>query len=258
MDSIFLPNNKKKALPRTKLAKVDPTFHKEMMNIAAKRLILGKDKRYSPPLVQKKILKHPLWPQIRKDLEISEFIKDETGQYDPFRILIFGIVAFLTIVFFAGLIYVTGLINNVFIDVGIKYDQSVSPNQSGYVNLSQAASSTFGVVNNSIQSLRMVAFVLIFAEIVLVFISAGLTRTYPAMFFVNVLIVFLAVMLSAPISNAYESLVNSGVYGGLLTSFTGANWIIQNLPVVTLLVGLLGGIFMFINIVRPGNEVTIG
>lgn len=169
-----------------------------------------------------------------------------------FGIFKLGIVAFLAVVFFGGLIYVTGLLNNVFIQVGVQNEGNAG--QPGYVNLTLAAQNTWGQVNNSIQALRLVAICLIFSEIILFFITLSFQRTHPSMFFVYVLIVFLAVMLAAPIANAYESLLNSTIYGGNLQSFSASNWILLNLPVITLFVGILGGIFMFINIVRGGGD----
>lgn len=178
--------------------------------------------------------------------------KGQFTNFSVFNIFTFAIIIFVAVLFFGGLIYVTGLLNTVFQQAGISND--ANSGQAGYVNLTQAADRTIGQMNNSIQDLRLVALALIFAMIVGVFISNSLIKIHPAFFFVYVLIVILAVMFSAPISNAYETTLNSGVYDGLLTTFTGANWVLLNLPLVTALVGVLGGIFLFINVIRVGNE----
>lgn len=241
---------------RTKLGKMDISFHDEMRRIAAKRVAEGRDKIFSPGTVQRKLIRHNLWQQIKKDLEIAEFLKEERGQVDvlfsPFR---FVIVVFLAILFFGGLIYVTGLLNNSFIQVGLQNEANAG--QAGYVNLTQAAQNTFGKVNESIQGLRMVAIAVIFSEILLIFVFNSFLKIHPALFVVWIFIVFLAVMLAAPVANAYEQIVRDQVYNGLLESFTGANWLILNLPIVTLMVGVIGGIFMFINILRTGGEQGI-
>lgn len=244
-------------LPRTKITKMDKSLCKEFQDIAIERFRSGRDQRYSPPRVQRKVLKHPLWSQIRKDLEISEFLKDDVGQLSTsiFNIFMFGIIAFVTVLFLAGLIFVMGLLNDTFLNVGLLNE--VNSAQRGYVNLTLASQQTFGQVNNSIQSLRMVSFVLIFLEIVSSLVIAGYGRRYPQLFLVYIFIVFLAVMLAAPISNAYEALLQSNIYGGLLTSFTGSNWMLLNLPLLTFLVGIFGAMLMFINIARPGNETSL-
>jgi len=60
----------------TKVAKVDKQFAREFAAIALQRFQKGKDKRYSPQLVQKKMLKHQLWPKIKADLEVADFINE--------------------------------------------------------------------------------------------------------------------------------------------------------------------------------------
>src|SRR3990167_7667738 len=91
--------------------------------------------------------------------------------YGAFNIFTIGIVAFLAVVFFGGLIYVTGLLNDVFEDVGISNE--VNSGKAGYTNLTQASRATFGQLNSSIQALRLVAITLIFSEILffVVFVS---------------------------------------------------------------------------------------
>ena len=177
------------------------------------------------------------------------------AQFSIFNIFTFMIVAFMAVVLFAGLIYVTGILNNTFHDIGVKND--VNAGKPGYVNMTQAADNTFGQMNNSIQALRLVALTLIFSLILGIFVSNALIRISPAFFFVYVLIVTLAVVFSVPISNAYHNLLGTNVYDGLLQTFTGANWLLLHLPLVTTIVGLLGGIFLFINLVRVGNEGII-
>jgi hypothetical protein len=238
---------------QTKIGKIDKSFFEEMSRIAHLRIINKRDKHYSPPTVQRKLIKHPLWAQIKKDLEIAEFLKeDKKGQEHMLMLFRFIIVAFIAVVLFAGLIWVMGILNNTFIDIGIANEGNAG--KPGYANMTLAAEHTFGQVNQSIQALRLVAICLIFGEILLVFVFNSFQRVHPALFIVWVFIVFFAVMFSAPVSNAYESLLQSGVYGGLLESFTGSNFILLNLPWVVLLVGVLGGIFMFVNLLRSGSE----
>lgn len=233
---------------------MDRGLYEEFARIAHIRFINGLDRRPSPPRVQKKVLRHPLWGKIRDDLKIADFVEDEKGQGSVFNIFTFIIVALVAVVFFAGLIYVQGLMYNVLHDVGVANDASGSGLK---VNMTYAADATFGVVNQSIQSLRMVAMVYLMCMAVTIIITNALMKVHPLFFFVYILIVLLAVIFAAPISNAYYTLVNSDIYGGdLLPSFTGANWVLYNLPLITLIIGILGGIFLFINILRTEPEVS--
>jgi len=244
------------------LAKVNPEYYKWLRDIAKLRFMNGLDKTYSPQTVEKKMLKHPELKKIENDLKIAKFLKDDTDQYGGdgqfstiFILFRFMIVAFITVVLFGGLIWIMGMLNDSFIEIGVQNEGNAG--NPGYTNLSHASEVTFGQVNNSIQALRLVALTLIFSEILLIFVLNSFRRVHPAMFMVWALIVFLAVMFAAPIANAYESLLQSGVYDGILASFTGGNYILLNLPTVVLVIGILGGIFMFINIIRTEREQNL-
>jgi hypothetical protein len=185
----------------------------------------------------------------------ADFIDDKKGQFSVFNIYTFVVVAFLAVVMFGGLIYVSGILNTTFQQVGISNE--VNAGRAGYVNMTQAATNTFGQMNNSIQALRLVALTLIFSLILGTVVINSLMKVHPAFFFVYVLIVGLGVIFSAPVSNAYNSLLESNVYDGLLQSFTGSNWILLNLPLVVAVMGILGGIFLFINIINIGGQVGV-
>lgn len=60
----------------TCLAKVDLTLLEWSRKIAAQRVVNGRDKKYSPTRVQRKLIKHPFMPQVSNDLINWEF-KDE-------------------------------------------------------------------------------------------------------------------------------------------------------------------------------------
>lgn len=238
----------------TVTSKIHIDLDKEIKKIAAHRLEHELDKRYSPTMVQRKILKHQLWPQIREDLKIAKFLRDERGQvsFSSLNIFQWMIVAFVAVVLFGGLIYVTGLLNNAFHTIGINNEGNVG--KPGYTNLTRAADITFGQMNNSIQGLRLVAITLIVSTGFMFILANGLVKIHPIFFFPYWLIIGLAVMFSATISNAYESLLQTGIYEGQLAAFTGSNWILLNLPLLTGIIGVMGGIFMFINIVTAGNQ----
>jgi len=184
-------------------------------------------------------------------MKLPSIIKNKKAQ-QTFGIFNWMIVAFLTVVFFAGLIYAMGLINGVMHQVGVQNDANAgSPN---WINLTQASDATFGQVNQSIQALKMVAIVYILGLAVLVIVANALQKIHPIYFFAYILICLLAIIFAAPISNAYQTLLTSGIYNGLLSQFSASNWILNNLPIITLVISVLGGVFLFINLIRTGNE----
>lgn len=228
--------------------------------IRLERIKKGKDKSIrSYDRILTAILRHDKYIQdvVNADFkeDTKDFLNDNRGQMEWSSMMMlfrFVIISLIVVVFFAGLIYVMGLLNGAFIQVGVTNEANAG--QPGYVNLSRAAEVTWGQANSSIQGLRLVAITLIFSEILLIFIINSFKKVHPMMFIAWVFIVMLAVFLAAAVSNSYETLLQSGIYGGLLQSFTGSNFLLINLPLITLFVGLIGGIFMFINIVRVGNE----
>lgn len=232
------------------LIECDPTFKAMLEDIKIKRIKRDLDKRASSDRrLTAAIARHR---QIWNDLEISKFIDDKKGFMELFNIYTFIVVAFLAVVLFGGMIFVMGQLNTTFHQIGINNDLTQA-NSPMYVNMTQAAENTIGQVNSATQALRMVAITLIFSLILATFVTNAMMKIHPAFFFAYVLIVFLAIILSAPVSNAYETLLTSNIYDGLLLSFTGANWILLNLPFVVAVTGILGGTFLFINMIRTGG-----
>lgn len=237
-----------------KQAKVYKGLYDEFARIAHIRFINKLDKQPSPPRVQKKAMIHPLWGKIRHDLEIAEFLDDKKGQ-TTFNIFTFMITAFLVVVFFAGLIYFQGILTDVFHQVGLANEANAG--NAMYTNMTLAADQTFGVLNNSIQALKMVALVYILALAVCIIITNTLMKVHPLWFFAYILISALAIVFSVPIANAYHELLSSNIFDGGLMDFVGANFLLDNLPVVVMVISVLGGIFLFINLIRSGGETDL-
>lgn len=182
-------------------------------------------------------------------------MRNKRGEYSIFNIFTFMIMAIVAVVFLGGLIYGQGLIYKALQDVGTQNEANAG--QPGYTNMTYANESTFGVLNQGIQALKMVALVIILCTAASIIITNFLVRIHPLFFFVHILISLLAVIFSAPISNAYYSLLQSGIYDGGLAGFTAANWIVLHLPPIVLVISVLGGIGIFLNLIRSGGEQTL-
>lgn len=195
---------------------------------------------------------------------INKLLKNKKGQFgldahgSPiWNIYLFIVTALLVIMLFAGWIYITGLLNTVFMQVGA--DNEARVGQPMYTNMTLAAEQTFGQMNNGIQALRMVALVYILAMIVVIFISNAFVKMHPMWFFPYVLITGLGVIFAAPIANSYLTLLQSGVFGGELTNggWSAVNWIMFNLPVFVMFVGMVGGIFLLLNIIKQDSNPNL-
>jgi len=175
---------------------------------------------------------------------------NKKAQMPSMNIFSWMVLSFLAIVIFAGMIWIMGSLNTVFTQVGLDIENSPAGN---LINVTEANQATFGQQAQAIKALRMVGTVYILALGAIIIITGFLERKYPFLFFAYILIVLLAVILAPTISNAYETLLNTGIFGGELANFTASNFILLHLPVMVLIIGSLGGIGLFINLVR-GNE----
>lgn len=190
--------------------------------------------------------------------------KGQLSQLGTFNIFQFMILSFLCVVLFGGLIWISGTLNTTMNQVGVMNDKNPRTNftfpclnnqseicsGSTYVNMTQASDATFGQMNQSIQSLRMVAIVYILSLAVCIIITNFLQKMHPLWFFAYMLIAMLAIIFAPTISNAYESLLNSGIYDGTLSSFTASNFILLNLPMIVMFISVIGGIGLFVNLLR--------
>lgn len=236
-----------------KITKSDNLFDAEIEDIIRFRFGNKKDSKPIPRrLVQRKLIRHKLWTDIKNDLKIAEFLPEEKGFIIAFNWFNIIVISFLAIVLFAGLMYAMGLINDVLNQTGAMNE--INAGKPGYTNLTLAAQNTFGKANEATQGLRLVALTLIFSLFLATILINFAIKIHPAYFFVYILIVMLAIILSAPVSNAYQDLLSSGIYNGLLPSFTGANYFMINLPIFIAIGGVLGGVFLFINILRGPGE----
>jgi len=187
-----------------------------------------------------------------------------------FNIFSFIILSFLCVVLFGGLIYSMHVINDVMHQIGVTNDATPRTNwtypcidnisntcgSTYYVNMTLASDQIFGQQATSIQALRMVAIVYILGLAAIIIITNVFLRKHPILFFAYILVSILAIVFAAPISNAYETLMNSGIYEGGLLQFSTANTLLLNLPTVVLVISVIGAVFSLLNIIRSGGEDT--
>jgi len=172
---------------------------------------------------------------------------NKKGQMPEMNIFSWMVISFLVIVLFAGMIWIMGSLNTLFSQVGINVEHSPA---GKLINVTKANQETFGQQAQAIQALRMVGTIYILSLGAVIIITGFLERKYPFLFFAYVLIVLLAIILAPTISNAYESLLSSGIFNGELATFTASNFLLLHLPVMVLIIGSLGGIGLFINLIR--------
>ncbi len=125
----------------------------------------------------------------------------------------------------------------------------------GQRNLTQITDDTFGKVNVSFQQLKWGSYLLILTLGISILVSNFLVKAHPVFFIPYILMVVAAVMVSIFISNGYESLLGTDqALAGTLLGFSGSNNILLNLPLWVAVIGIFGGIFLFIGIIRDRGQ----
>ena len=162
-------------------------------------------------------------------------------------IMIWIAIAFVAIVFFAAWMYGHGLL---VAELAAMEDIQLDNSK---VSIANASADTFGTVDSALNNLHFVAFGLIFASAVSIFISNFLIKSNPVFFVIYVFFIVAVTIAAIPISNAYEALMTDAVLGAEISGFKGASFIMLHLPVWVVVIGFVGAIFLFAGIMRDAG-----
>ena len=89
---------------------------------------------------------------------------------------------------------------------------------------------------------------IIFGSIIAIMVSNFLVKAHPVFLVPYIFFVVISVVFSAYISNTYEDLLNTGTLAQTLQGFSFANFFFINLPIWMTIIGVMGGIMLFIGI----------
>jgi len=170
----------------------------------------------------------------------NNFLKDKRGGFTD--LFLFMIFAFVIILF-----------SVVFIYIGLETESQLQDTLGNMTDLhdtqgnnaSVVIDETMGVANASFSALRWISVFLIAGMILSIFIGSYLVTTKPIFFIPYIFLTIIAIVVSVPMSNSYETLMADATLSSTFSTFTGANWIMLNLPVWIAIIGMAGGIIMF-------------
>jgi hypothetical protein len=238
--------------------RVDKDFANWAKRVASKRHIAKLDKK---PIGVSKITKEMMNKRSLDDLErelLGEpHIRDilDGPKRRPMNkkgslidVILWMVIAFIVIFVFAGFFFMFVTMNS---------SLSAIPDIPS-IGFHNSVAQTFTQVSNAMPILQWVVVAFIFAMILSIFISNFLIKVHPVFFIIYILLVIVAVIFSAYLSNAYETILNSNnALTPTLEQFTGANFIMLNLPYISAIVGVLGSIFLLINIIRDTGGANV-
>lgn len=162
---------------------------------------------------------------------------------------------FLFIIFTFAFLLICGI----FIYIGTTTKNQLLNNPPAGVNLSfynETVQKTMGQVENAYKSLEWLTYFLIIGMGLSILIGSFLVRTYPVFFIVYILLTIIAIIVSVPVSQAYDEIKANPTIGNTFLGFEGSNQIMAKLPLWVAVIGVLGAIILFSNILREEGAVN--
>jgi len=160
-------------------------------------------------------------------------------------LLVWIVVSFVIIVFFAFWIYGFGFISDKLEEVGTISSGDIE------LNFTDVTQDTFGKIESPQRNgLHVLAYTMIFIMGISILITNFLVKAHPAFFIIYVMVIIVGIIGSVYLSNTYEELASNALIGTELSGFTGASFIMIYLPVWVTVIGVFGAIFLFAGIMR--------
>ena len=164
-------------------------------------------------------------------------------------VFIWMIVSFIIVTISGLFIYMGGVVND---ELHASLDDMVIGD--GSTNVSEVIDDTYGGITPAYHSLYWITAFLIVGMAIAVLIGSALVTTRPVFFIPYIFITIIAIVTSTGIANAYYEIRNNAVLSSTFAGFTGANYIFAYLPIWVTIIGITGGIIMFVRMQQGRDE----
>jgi len=158
---------------------------------------------------------------------------------------------FVFMIFSFAIILISGIFIYIGSTVTSEVHEKMDTMQFGDANTSEVIDQSMGAVNNAYQSLYWIAIFLMVGMVISIFIGSYLVTTKPIFFIPYFFILIIAIIIAVGLSNAYEQVIADPTLASTFAGFLGANFIMMKLPIWIAIIGIVGGIIMF---VRMGSR----
>jgi len=172
-------------------------------------------------------------------MRLRSLMKNKSGGFSD--LFIFMIFAFVIVLISVVWIYLSDLTEDRLQETMGQMDLHDTEGN----NASEVITNTMGATETSFLALQWITVFLIGGMILSIFIGSYLVTTKPIFFIPYIFIVIIAIVVSVPMSNSYETLMSNTTLSSTFLGFTGANWIMLNLPIWITIIGMVGAIIMF-------------
>ena len=158
---------------------------------------------------------------------------------------------FVFMIFSFAILLIAGIFIYIGTNVNVKLHDTMDDMQFGDANTTEVIDQTMGNVSGAYSSLYWIAIFLMVGMVLSIFIGSYLVTTRPIFFIPYLFIVIIAIIIGVGLSNAYEQVIADPTLASTFAGFIGANFIMLKLPIWVSIVGIVGGIIMF---VRMGSR----
>jgi len=179
-------------------------------------------------------------------MKLIPLIKNKKASF--IDIFVFMIFSFILVVVIGFLLYIFGQAEDGLHD-------AMDDMTFGDANTTQVIDESVGVTTTSLSALYWLSVLIIFGMILGIFIGSYMVTTKPVFFVPYLFIWIIAIIVSVPISNSYETLSADPILASTYANFIGSNFILNNLPMIVAIVGIVGAIIMF---TRMGRREEYG
>lgn len=125
---------------------------------------------------------------------------------------------------------------------GILSDTMQSTNDPDLINASQAS---FEPALRSLNNLEWFSYTIAIMAFLVFLIMCFYVRVYPFLIFIWIVLIIVLLALSLYLTSAYQGLASDDGLGGYYTAWENTDFMLKNLPFIILILGIGGGIIMF-------------
>lgn len=157
------------------------------------------------------------------------------------NIIVWTVSVFIIIFFLAGYVYFHNTMTTALQNIVVT---------SPIVNITDAVQKTIVPINSALVNLKWISFILIIMLGFAILLENFFIREHPALFFVHILVLILAIIGAIYISNEYQTLMSGNILSDTINSFNVSSYIVLWLPLWVAVIGIFGLILLMINMNR--------
>lgn len=156
------------------------------------------------------------------------------------ELLALSVILIVSVLFFAGWIYGTNLIEKTLTSGDLDIITSSASGTSFTLNVTNATESTLSYVVQGYDQLRLISYIMFIGFLIACLVTGYFMGNHPILIIPYILIALFIIIMSVQVSNAYEDLLTNSVLGTTLQSFSVSNIFLVNLPTIITVVAFLG------------------